>query len=124
LIELNLSNQDGFLRNWNITKTFIKNGLGPYLCKHDCFLNYLNIFGCCIGIQGLYELVPALKKNKSLLVLNIGNNLLNGDLSARKIVTILNSCKNLLELDISENLLKSKGASQIITALCEVNKEQ
>ncbi len=68
--------------------------------------------------------MPALKKNKSLLVLNIGNNLLNGDLSARKIVTILNSCKNLLELDISENLLKSKGASQIITALCEVNKEQ
>lgn len=50
--------------------------------------------------------------------------MLNGDLSARKIVNIINCCKNLLELDISENLLKSKGAAQIITALCEVDKEQ
>ena len=58
------------------------------------------------------------------MVLNIGNNMLNGDLSARKIVNIINCCKNLLELDISENLLKSKGAAQIITALCEVDKEQ
>ena len=58
------------------------------------------------------------------MVLNIGNNQLNGDLSARKIANVINCCKNLLELDISDNLLKSKGTAQIITAICDVNKDQ
>ena len=68
--------------------------------------------------------MPALKKNSSLMVLNLGNNLLNGEISGKKISNLISNCKNLLELDISDNLIKSKGSAHNITALCLVNKDQ
>ena len=74
IIDLDLSNKDGAFRNSYFTLDIIKNGLCPYIGNPHCLLNFLNIYGCNIGPKGLKLLVQALKKNKTLIYLNIGDN--------------------------------------------------
>ena len=103
VVELDISNRDGFLRNANLPTKVLKKGLCPYLRNKHCVLSTLNLFGCNLGNEGLPALAQAITENTSLVVLNIGNNLLTGVHSASLIVQMMSTCGTLQDLDISHN---------------------
>ena len=74
LIELDLANRSGHLRNSNVTAAQIQHGLGPLLTSDNCVLSILNLFGCNIAQSGLVRLAEILQLNKTVTSLNIGFN--------------------------------------------------
>lgn len=121
VVELDISNKDGFLRNANLPIKVLKKGLCPYLRNRNCVLNTLNLFGCNLGNEGLSQLAQVIIENNSLVVLNIGNNLLTGVQSASWIVKIMSTCGNLQDLNISHNDFGNQGISRILTELSSKN---
>ena len=119
LVNLEISNRDGQLRNSNIQARLMMQGICPYLRGLNCLLNHLNIFGCQMGNQGFKRFAEAIVENTSLLSLNIGNNSLTGSSSAQKVVLILKYAQNLVDLNISHNNFENRGLYCILTALAQ-----
>ena len=83
----------------------------------------LNIYGSGIGNKSLDRLYDGLKNNQSLIVLNLGLNLLNGLNPSKTISRILNYCLNIIELDISHNALGDVGGTTILDSICRLGSK-
>jgi Ran GTPase-activating protein (RanGAP) involved in mRNA processing and transport len=81
-------------------------------------IQFLNIADCTIGSDGLRIIAPALRKNKSLVALNLSNNELD---TIEPLFDCLNKGRNLLELTLSHNTSLGDSALKTLTDLFDQN---
>lgn len=130
LVSLDLSTNDGHLRNLRIGHELVTSHLAPLIQPATSVLTFLNLEGCNLGLPGLHALVAALIPKLPLIVtnnlkvLNISSNLLEGQTAAKLVSELIKWHKGIIELDVSNNSFYTAGVSIILMALSYVPSDQ
>lgn len=106
LVSLSLASNSGPFKN--ILGVRGAEAISMYLqsAGADCLLNFLNLKQCCLGNEGVSVLSKGLRRNRSLLALNLSG---NGITQAVMKQVSKSLPAPLVDLDLSDNDLKDEG---------------
>ena len=107
LLELNLSNNKLSIDNLY--------QLDSLITEKSCILQILKLEGLNLRDKGCKIVCKALKKNKTLIDLNLAKNNIEGN---KTLSSYISSTNSLQKLDLHWNLIRGQGANSLCSALC------